>query len=152
MIGPAVALAVLAMAGGLTGCAPQGSAQDTTQTPEYRSIPTTSERPADPTATPRSDGSVTADQAPLSQLWAVVDSGLAHGGYADSTRAAAVIPQDVADFANAITTRCVPGLTDAEAGQLAPLWNDLQSSASAAGADITPAVRSYFTEATSLCM
>lgn len=151
-----MALAVVAAGAGLAGCAAQGAAQgaadSSTQTPEHRSIPTTTNRAPDPSATPRADGSVSADEAPLSQLWAMVDSSLAHGGYADSARAAGSLPQDVSAFADAVTTRCVPGLTADESGRLATLWGGVQTAAASAGGDLTPSVSAYAAEATTLCM
>lgn len=151
-----VALAVVAAGAGLAGCAAQGAAQgaadSATQTPEYRSIPTTTNRAPDPSATPRADGSITADEAPLSQLWAMVDSSLAHGGYADSARAAGSLPRDVSDFADAVTTRCVPGLTADESSRLSTLWGGVQTAAASAGGDLTPQISAYVTEASTLCM
>lgn len=151
-----VALALVLAGAGLTGCAAggaaQGAADPATRTPEYRSIPTTTNRAADPAATPRADGSITAQEAPLSQLWASVDSSLAHGGYADASRPAGSLPQDVTDFAHAIAARCAPGLAAESSGRLTDLWAGVQTAAATAGADITPTVSAYAAEATSLCM
>ncbi|MFF1632558.1 hypothetical protein [Leifsonia sp. NPDC058248] len=108
---------------------------------------------ARPGETPAADGSVTPQDAPLAQLWALVDSSLRDaGGYADSTRGAGVIPADIHDFGSAIQTRCVPKRTPPERAELTSLWNAIAAEAKTAGADLTPAVRAYFARASALCM
>lgn len=150
----AAAAAVLTAAA-LAGCTtqPDHTGQAASQTPEYRSIPSTTDRAPDPQTTAQAQGaSVSAQDAPLSQLWAMVDSDLRDGGYTDATRAAGALPPAVGDFASAISTRCTPSLATDEAARLASLWSGVTATAADAGADLTPAVTAYFTEATTLCM
>jgi hypothetical protein len=103
--------------------------------------------------TPAPGGTVSFQDAPLSQLWALVDSGLRDsGGYGDSTRAAGVVPQDVNDFGSAIQSRCVPERSAAQGAELTSLWNKIAADAKTAGTDLTPAVQAYFDRASKLCM
>jgi hypothetical protein len=149
-VGVTLTLTVLALA----GCSATGTtAAEPSVTPVRHTIPSSSNRPPDPVETPAADGSVSAQDAPLAQLWALVDSSLRDaGGYAESTRGAGVIPADIHDFGSAIQTRCVPGRTAAEAAELTSLWNAIAAEARTAGADLTPAVRAYFARASALCM
>jgi hypothetical protein len=145
-----VTVAILA----LTGCSASGTAaSEPSATPVRHSIPTSSNRPADPLQTTAPGGTVSAQDAPLSQLWALVDSGLRDGGgYGDRTRGAGVVPADIRDFGSAIHSRCVPERSAAEGAQLTSLWNEIIADAKTAGADLTPAVRAYFDRASALCM
>lgn len=148
-------LAVVVSAAALAGCSASSQPADgASHTPEYHSIPTTSNRAPDPSQSPQPNGStVSAQDAPLSQLWALVDSGLRNnGGYADASRPAGTTPQDVADFASAIATRCTPQLTAEQSAHLDALWNDVTAAAASAGADLTPTVTAYVDQATALCM
>lgn len=147
-----VALAGVALAG--CSVTSQPAADGASQTPEYHSIPTTTNKASDPSQSPQPNGgSVSAQDTPLSQLWAMVDSGLrSTGGYADGSRAGGTLPQDVSDFASAVSSRCTPQLTAEQSTRLSTLWNDVNTAAASAGGDLTPAVRAYFDQATSLCM
>ncbi|MBB2967626.1 hypothetical protein [Leifsonia aquatica] len=149
-------LAVVLSAAALAGCSAssQPAADGASQTPEYHSIPTTSNRAPDPSLSPQpNDSAVSAQDAPLSQLWALVDSGLrSNGGYADASRPAGTTPQDVADFASAIAARCTPQLTAEQSAHLDALWDDVTAAAASAGTDLTPTVTAYVDQATALCM
>lgn len=149
-------LAIVLTAAALAGCSAQSqpAADGASQTPEFHSIPTTTNRAPDPSPSPQSNGStVSAQDAPLSQLWAMVDSSLRrNGGYADASRPAGTTPQDVADFASAIATRCTPQLTAEQSAHLDTLWADVTATAASAGADLTPTVTAYVDQATALCM
>lgn len=150
---PAEITAIVAVLA-LTGCSASATASsEHSGTPVRHSIPTSSNRPADPLQTTAPGGTVSAQDAPLSQLWALVDSGLrAGGGYGDSTRGAGVVPGDIRDFGSAIQSRCVPARSAVEGAELTSLWNELIADAKTAGADLTPAVRAYFDRASALCM
>jgi len=148
-------LAVVLSAAALAGCSASSQPADgASQTPEYHSIPTTTNRAPDPSLSPQPNGSaVSAQDAPLAQLWALVDSGLRNnGGYADAARPAGTTPQDVADFASAIATRCTPQLTAEQSAHLDALWSDVTAAAASAGTDLTPTVTAYVDQATALCM
>lgn len=148
-------LAVVLSAAALAGCSASSQPADgASQTPEYHSIPTTTNRAPDPSLSPQPNGSaVSAQDAPLAQLWALVDSGLRNnGGYADAARPAGTTPQDVADFASAIATRCTPQLTAEQSAHLDALWSDVTAAAASAGADLTPTVTAYVDQAAALCM
>ncbi|MFF2050942.1 hypothetical protein ACFVU2_05015 [Leifsonia sp. NPDC058194] len=152
----AIACAAVLAGAALAGCAVHSTpaAEGGSQTPEYRSIPTTTNRAPDPTPSAHPEGSTISEQeAPLSQLWATVDSSLRDaGGYADPSRAAGRVPQDIGDFASAIATRCTPQLSAEQAARLDSLWSDVTGTAASAGADLTPTVSAYVDQATSLCL
>lgn len=121
--------------------------------PEPHTIPSTTSRPADPTPSLPSQENVSAQDAPLSQLWALVDSSLRDSsGYAQADRQAGVLPQDFTDFASAIQTRCEPQLSSADAENLTSLGAAVTQKSQTAGTDLTPAIRAYFDVATAHCM
>ena len=113
------------------------------------SIPSSSHRPPDPSATPGAGGEISAAQAPLSQLWA-----LAQGDppAADQTDPHAWA---ISDFADAVVARCYPQLTSDQRADLTARYSAFlaaQSAEPAVVADLRSTKNAYFAEATRLCM
>jgi hypothetical protein len=108
---------------------------------EYHVIPSSSSRPTDPSIANES-GHLSAEEVPLGQLW-----GLANSEVGDEETSSAGV--GLADFSAAITSRCYPLLTEADATELDRLKAAYELFS---GAEAAQSAHAYFTKATELCM
>jgi hypothetical protein len=84
----------------------------------------------------------------MSQLRALVESSLDHGGYPAAQDGA--VPHELTDLASAIDARCLPGLTPDGSSRISTSWEAVQAAARS-GADLTAPARDYLTAANALC-
>ena len=147
MIGAAGLVAVAA----LTGAAVATSSIVAT----FHTIPHSTHRAPDPVVTPRpsleagNTGSVRAQDAPLSQLWAISTGDPIQADQSNP------LAWQLEDFTNAIRTRCYPQLSAADQAQLTALYAAFTHTLEQRPlvvADVRDAKNAYFDRATALCM
>jgi hypothetical protein len=121
----------------------------------FHPMPHTTQRPNDPpqpSATPGvASGPIAPEQAPLGQLWAIVDSSL-RSDSEWSERGAGQIEPTFLDFETAIENRCEPGLNAAERADLNAKWVRVQQQATDATAPLHDVEKAFFDAATTYCM
>lgn len=136
------------MLAGCASAAPPSSSPASTQTiPSVKSFVVT----PSPGHTGAVSGQIGAAQAPMQQLWAILDSGLRNDEPWPG-RAAGQLPQDFADFATAVAQRCEPGLNTNQAQHLEQLRQAVIAQAARSGVDLQSVESTYFHAATQSCM
>lgn len=146
------ALAITVALAGLTACSSPGRADPSMGT--THTIPhTVRHSPSVPTGSPSlgASGPISADQAPLDQLWALEDSSLRAGGEMKG-RVPGQIDQTTLDFENAITSRCAPNLPADKRSGLDSLWASVVQQSKDGASPLHDVEKAYFDAATRDCM